>query len=63
MAFQVISKNYLDTLIAQQLLHFFRIPLLPSETVSSNNLALYLKDLKALLFPILALQLVASSLE
>ena len=49
MAFQVISKNYLDTLIAHQLLHFFKIPFTPPVPVFPNHLALYLKDLKLLL--------------
>ena len=35
----------------------------PSVTVFSNNLALYLKDLKLLVLAISALKLVASSLE
>ena len=42
---------------------FFRIELFPSAAVVPNNLALYSKDLKAFLFAILALKLVASSLE
>ena len=44
MAFQVISKNYLDTLMAEQL--FLKILFGPTTSVFSNNLALYLKDLK-----------------
>ena len=48
----MISKNYLDILMVQKLLH-----------VSPTNLALYMKDLIAIIFAILVLKLVASSLE
>ena len=41
--------------------YFFRNSLLPSATVSSNNYALYLKDLKLLLLPVSVLKLIASS--
>ena len=41
---------------------FFRIPLLPSATVFPNNLALYLKDLKALVLAIIAFKFAASPL-
>ena len=42
---------------------FFRVVLFPSATVFGNSLVLYSKDLKALLFSISALKLVALSLE
>ena len=61
MSFQVISKNYLDTSVAQ--LKSSRLPFAPSDLVFPNNLALYLKDLKLLVFAIPTLKLVASSLE
>ena len=48
----MISENYLDILMVQKLLH-----------VSPTNLALYMKDLVAIIFAILVLKLVASSLE
>ena len=48
----MISKNYLDILMVQKLLH-----------ASPTNLALYMKDLIAIIFAILVLKLVASSLE
>ena len=48
----MISENYLDILMVQKLLH-----------VSPTNLALYMKDLIAIIFVILVLKLVASSLE
>ena len=48
----MISENYLDILMVQKLLH-----------VSPTNLALYMKDLIAIIFAILVLKLVASSLE
>ena len=60
MAFQVISKNYLDTLMAEQL--FLKILFGPTTSVFSNNLALYLKDLKTS-SAISALKFVASSLK
>ena len=44
--------------MAQQLLHFFRIPFAPSASVFANNLALYLRDLKSLLLATFALKLV-----
>ena len=66
MAFQMISKNYVNILMAQQLLHFFRIPLALFgagwASVFPNNLVLYLKVLK-LLLALSASKLVASSLE
>ena len=49
----MISKNYLDILMVQKLLH-----------ASPTDLAsLYMKDLIAIIFAILVLKLVASSLE
>ena len=42
---------------------FVMIPFTPSPSVFRNNLALYSKDLKPLLFAMSALKLVASSLE
>ena len=67
MAFQMISKNYVNILMAQQLLHFFRIPLALFgagwSSVFPNNLVLYLKVLKLLLLALSASKLVASSLE
>ena len=45
------------------MLHFFRIPLAPSSSVFSNNLAIYLKDLKLLVLVKSALKLVAPSFE
>ena len=48
----MISENYLDILMVQKLLH-----------VSPTNLALFMKDLIAIIFAILVLKLVASSLE
>ena len=48
----MISENYLDILMVQKLLH-----------VSPTNVALYMKDLIAIIFAILVLKLVASSLE
>ena len=60
MAFQVISKNYLDTLMAEQL--FLKILFGTTTSVFSNNLALYLKDLKTS-SAISVLKFVASSLK
>ena len=66
MAFQMISKNYLDILMVQQLLHYLEFHYLLSlpgtgwATVFPNNLALYSKDLKVALFPMSALKLVNS---
>ena len=48
MVFRVISKNYLNDLMAQQLRHFLKTPLAPLASVFSNDLALYMKDLKLL---------------
>ena len=62
MAFQVISKNYLKNLMAQQLLYLLKFHLLPA-AVFSNNLDFYLKYAKLLSLAISALRLVASSLE
>ena len=57
-------RNYSDcTAMGQQFLYFFKIPLAPSAIVFPNNLALSLKDLKALLSLVLASKLVASYLE
>ena len=55
--------NDISRLIAKQLLHFFRIPITPSASGLSKNLALYLKDLKLLSLAISALKLGASSFE
>ena len=63
MALRVISKNYLNILMAQQFLYFVKIPVALSASVFPNNLALFLKDLKSLLLVTSALKLVASSLE
>ena len=63
MAFQVITKNHLDTLMAQRLLCFFKISFAPLASVFSHNLSSYFKGLKALPSLLLALKLVASSLE
>ena len=49
--------------MAQQLLHFLKILFAPSAPVFSNNLALYMKDLKLLVFAISALQSAASSFK
>ena len=63
----MIAKNYLDILMVQQLLHFFKTPLLLFgagwASVSPANLVLHMNDLKATLSPISALKLVASSFE
>ena len=65
MAFQAISKDYLDN--CSEITAFSRIPFAAFgagwATVSLNNLALYLKDLKTSLFIKLKLKLIASSLE
>ena len=63
MVFQMISRNYLNIVMAQQLLQFFKISFAASASVSSNSLPLYSKDLKILLLAIPASKLVASSLE
>ena len=47
--------------LMEELLHF--LELFPSAAVFSNNLALHLKDLKALVFATLESKLVAPSLE
>ena len=62
MAFQMISKNYLNILMSQKFLHFLKFPS-PSASLFSNNLALYMKDLKLLVLATSALKLVASSSE
>ena len=59
MAFQVISRDYLDIIS----LAFFRIPFAPSVSLPLNNLALYSKDLKLLLLAMSTLKLATSSLE
>ena len=56
MTFCVISKNYLNILMAEQLLHFVKIPL--SASVFFHNLLLYMKDLKLLVLVISALSLI-----
>ena len=61
MAFRVISKNYLNILIAQQVLHFLRLA--PTASVLSNELGLYMKDLKLLVLAMSALKVVASYFE
>ena len=67
MAFQMISRNYLDVLMGQQLMHFFKIPLATlgtgCATVFPNDLALFMKDLKLLSLAISALKSDASSFE
>ena len=55
---QKLLKYFSGTILA-----FFEIPFVPSATVFTNNLALYLKDLKLLVFIISALKLAASSSE
>ena len=55
MTFQVISKNYLN------IVAFLKIQFAPSATIFSNNLSVYLKDLKLLSLAMSALKLVASS--
>ena len=62
MAYRVISKNHLNILMAP-VVAFFKIPFALSALVFSNNLALYIKDLKLLVLAISALKLVASSFE
>ena len=62
MAFQVISKNYLNILMTA-IVAFLEILFAPSASVFPNNLALYLKGLKLLSLAISALKLVASSFE
>ena len=63
MAFLVICRNYLNILIGRQLLHFFNNPFALSALVFPNNLALYLKDLKALPLAIYELKSVVSSFD
>ena len=62
----MISKTFFRYFNGKEVA-FFRIPLLLFEVgwaaVSSNNLAIYTKDLKATLFLISALELLALSLE
>ena len=61
MAFENISKNYLNI----QILHFLELPPfgVGCAAVLSNNLALFLKDSNSLVFSTLLLKSVASSLE
>ena len=64
MVFKVIFENYPDILFVQTAIAaFFKIELFLSATLLSYNLALYLKDVKTLMFAISALNLVALSLE
>ena len=56
---QKLCKYFNDTAIVALL----KIPCAPSVTVFPNNLALYSKDLKVLLFAISPLKSVVSSLE
>ena len=69
MAFQMISKNYIDILMVQQLLRFLEFHFLLSlpgtgwGTNFPNNLALSFKDLKVALFPMTAIKLVSSCFE
>ena len=67
MAFQVISKNYLNGLISTEIIEFLKIPLrwfgLGWASVFPSDLALYLKDLKLSAFAISALKSVALSFE
>ena len=49
MTFQVITKNYLDLLA---IVAFLRMHLFPAAAVFPDDLAVYLKDLKVLLFTI-----------
>ena len=58
--FKSLPKN---TFFNGRIIAFFRIELFPSAAVFSNNLALHLKDLKALVFATLESKLVAPSLE
>ena len=60
MAFQEISKKYLNILMSNQMLHFFRISLAPSVTVFPINLVLHLNLFS---LEISTLELFASSLE
>ena len=66
MAFQEISKNYLDVLAVKKLLHFLEFHcyyLLRVEQLCPPIFSLNLKDLKALVDAILALKLFALSVE
>ena len=56
---QKVFKHFNDTAIVA----FLQIPFAPSATALSDNLALYLKDLKLSVFAISALKLVPLSLE
>ena len=53
----MISKSDVDILMAQQLLHFFRVAW---ATAFLNNLAFYSEDLKLMVLAIFALKVVAS---
>ena len=59
--FKWLPKNTLFN--GTVIIAFFRIELFPSAAVFSNNLALHLKDLKALVFATWESKLVAPSLE
>ena len=68
MAFQVIFKisylqKYLRYFSDTAIIAFFKIPFTPSASVFRNNLALYVKGLKILVFAISLWKLFASSLE
>ena len=56
-------KKLLNYLNDTAFVAFLRIPLVSSASVFSNNLALYLKDLKLSVFSKTALKSIASSLE